>query len=461
MKTADLKDVKLRAYEAISRDPRAAFPEFNFVRKLKGWNSSNARKIDGGDGTAVGKVWIYDSRPGYLYDFRGGESVGFWDYLQQVRGITTPLKELAELADVPLPDSDEEESIDPVAGVHPRVLREAWRAFRKELTTADDVMGYLRDKRGYAEEIVARMRLGALPEAQKLARELGKLPIDGKYVRFFIGKIERAARRHRLAIPLFGEGGRLTGFTFRVVAALPDGEPKYLNLAGTETNASVLDLPRNAEEIVLVEGQLDALLLRAYGRRNVAPLSGSGLSEENIAAIAARGVRRVVLCLDNDAAGRKATLKIAERILSRENPPEIFVMALPDGIKDADELVRTYDVEAFDGLLAAAKGAGEYFGEALAERFPNPRPGLPFPALPRSRLLDEAGRYAGLLRGFPVETHDLSRKLHRHLEDSQLLTETVRQEIKERLPASTANPRKQGASGEKSGSGEQRNGEPT
>lgn len=404
MKTAEFKDVKLQAYEAISRDPRAAFPEFGFVRKPKGWASGNARKIDGGDGTAIGKVWIYDSRPGYLYDFRGGESASFWDYLQQVRGVATPLKELTELAGVPLPDSGEEESDGPVVGVHPRVLREAWRIFRKELAAAPDVVRYLREERGYSEEIIARMRLGTLPDAQKLARELGKLPIDGKYVRFFIRKIERAARRHRLAIPLFGEGGRLAGFTFRAVAALPDGEPKYLNLAGTETNSSVLDLPRGAEEIVLVEGQLDALLLRAYGRRNVVPLNGVGISEENIAAIAERGVR-----------------------------PEIFVMALPDGIKDADELVRTYDIEAFDGLLAAAKGAGDYFGEALAERFPNPRPGLPFPALIRSRLLDEAGRYARLLRDFSVGTHDLACALRRHLENELLSVDIIWQEIEKRL----------------------------
>ena len=288
--TEALRETKKEAYETIGRDPRAAFPEFNFMRKAKGWASGNALKLDGGEGSSVGKVWIYDNNPGYLYDYRGGESVTFWDYFERRRGSKTPLKDLADVAGVALPSPQPDEKPEFVAGVHPRVLRACLQIFTRELgesNTGKEVMRYLREKRGYSAEIVEKMGIGALPDTYKLQKELYKLPLEKKYADFFVKKLGRFGA-HRLAIPCFGERGRLEGFIFRTIEETKDGTPKYRNMPGMETDGGVMNFGRGTEEIVVVEGVVDALLLKAHGRANVVSLIGCNLNDAQIAKLAER-----------------------------------------------------------------------------------------------------------------------------------------------------------------------------
>ena len=177
-----------------------------------------------------------------------------------------------------------------VGGTHPRILRECLAVFKRELRdteNGDEVMRYLREERGYSAEIVEKMRLGALPDTYKLQKELYKLPLEKKYADFFVKKLGRFGA-HRLAIPCFGARGSLDGFIFRTIEETKDGTPKYRNMPGMETDGGVMNFGRGTEEIVVVEGVVDALLLKAHGRANVVSLIGCNLNDAQIAKLAER-----------------------------------------------------------------------------------------------------------------------------------------------------------------------------
>src|SRR5699024_3242783 len=102
--------------------------------------------------------------------------------------------------------------------------------------------------------------------------------------------------------------GNTLGFGGR---ALGDAMPKYLNSPQTlifDKSKLVYgvdlakDAIREAEEVVIVEGYVDAITAHQFGYRNVIASMGTALTEQQIAQIK-RGANRVVLALDADAAG--------------------------------------------------------------------------------------------------------------------------------------------------------------
>jgi DNA primase len=70
------------------------------------------------------------------------------------------------------------------------------------------------------------------------------------------------------------------------------------------------------DQIILTESVIDALSLVQIGVENVVPLYGtSGFTKEHLEALQAERVQSVVLALDNDEPGRKASEKIADQLI--------------------------------------------------------------------------------------------------------------------------------------------------
>ena len=418
------REFKEQAYAKMSADAPAYFPEFAFKRSPKGWESTNSLKVDGGQGEAIGKVWIFDNRPGQFFDYRTNEYTTFWNYFVNVKRIDKPLVEFSKLTGIALPAREKSEGpVQLVAGVHPDILNRCLKLFAGHLTKpgrGQQVVAYLKEQRGYSDELIQKMGVGVLPELPVLQKELYTLKIERRYVDYFIKLLEKKDKFHHLALPCFGKHGALEGFIFRAIAPIPTKEGKYSNLSHLNVDAGILNLPRNCEEAIIVEGILDSLVLKALGRANVVPLNGSSLSEEQLAALTEQGIKRIIFCLDNDDQGEKALSRIVERSLKAGYPLEVYIARLPDGIKDADELVKQSGLDAFDGVISRAIGIGQYLGEQLVKAFPSPEAGQPLPSLLRSRVVKAAADYCTSLPGQPLEQHDLLRVVYGHLADSLL-----------------------------------------
>ncbi len=195
--------------------------------------------------------------------------------------------------------------------------------------------------------------------------------------------------RHRLVIPIRDHRGRMAGFGGRVLN--PDDVPKYLNSPKTDVFDKGrllygLDMARREirikNQVVIVEGYLDVIGPYQAGYQNCVSPMGTALTEDQFRLIK-RYSRRIVLALDPDAAGQKATLRglqTARQTLDREGDvvfdarglmqvegrlkADIRVTTLPDGL-DPDEIALE-DPEHWAELVQSAKPVVIHVMETLA-----------------------------------------------------------------------------------------------
>ena len=195
--------------------------------------------------------------------------------------------------------------------------------------------------------------------------------------------------RHRLMIPIRNARGKMAGFGARVLN--PDDVPKYLNSPQTalfdKSNLLYgLDKARRSirseDQVVIVEGYLDVIAPYQAGFTNLVSPMGTALNERQLQQLK-RYSRRIILALDADAAGEKATLRglqVARQTLDREADfsfdargllhqegrlqADIRVTTLPEGL-DPDEVVNE-DPEAWPRLIEAAKPIVLHVMETLA-----------------------------------------------------------------------------------------------
>ncbi|HZO72615.1 MAG TPA: DNA primase [Ktedonobacteraceae bacterium] len=118
--------------------------------------------------------------------------------------------------------------------------------------------------------------------------------------------------RNRLIFPIRDIRGRVIGFGGR---ELGDGKPKYLNSPQTllfEKNSVLYaidmakDAIKQAKQVVIVEGYVDAVIAHQYGTRQTVACIGSAITEKHIQQLK-KLTRQVTLALDPDAAGSAAT----------------------------------------------------------------------------------------------------------------------------------------------------------
>jgi DNA primase len=193
--------------------------------------------------------------------------------------------------------------------------------------------------------------------------------------------------RGRIVYPIRDARGHVCGFGARV---LDESLPKYLNTPQTPVfdKGGVLygiDLAREAirrsETAVLVEGYMDVLMAHQAGQKNVVGVMGTALSEAQMA-ILKPIARRIVLALDPDVAGDKATLRgleVAKEALDSRVVPvptargliryeaeldaELCILTLPEG-RDPDQVIRE-DPARWEQLLGEALPLMEYYFKAL------------------------------------------------------------------------------------------------
>ena len=237
--------------------------------------------------------------------------------------------------------------------------------------------------------------------------------------------------RNRVMFPIRDSRGRMTGFGARTLE--PDGIPKYLNSPQTDLyNKSKLlyglDLARRAirekDQAVIVEGYMDVIIPFQAGFENLVSPMGTALSTSQMQALK-RLTHNIILALDPDAAGEKATLRgleIARETMDHENQlvfdarglmryearlqADIRVCSLPDGL-DPDEII-LQDPDEWQRIIDSAKPVVIHVMETLARdqdvNDPKVKGRIADQVVP---LIDDIGN--------PVEREDYRQRLARLL----------------------------------------------
>ncbi|MBR1416626.1 MAG: DNA primase [Bacilli bacterium] len=176
-----------------------------------------------------------------------------------------------------------------------------------------------------------------------LLEDLGLINIiNDRAYDFFVG---------RITFPLDDINGNIVGFSSRIYRGEKDTS-KYINTKETPIyikgnnlfNYSKAKVAAKKEKnLIIVEGQMDAIRVYSSGIENVVALGGTALTQNQIKLIKNLNCK-VILCLDADEAGEKATL-INGDLLVKENIA-VQVIRLSD-YKDPDEYIINKGIDAF------------------------------------------------------------------------------------------------------------------
>jgi len=184
--------------------------------------------------------------------------------------------------------------------------------------------------------------------------------------------------RARLMLPVIDVRGDVVGFTSRI---LPGAEgAKYLNTPETVVFHKgrlvyALNFARQTKRpnLVLVEGNIDVITLHQAGFDNVVATMGTALTEDH-ARLLARYTRELVLCYDNDPAGKKSTDRVLN-ILKHANL-SVRVLQLPNAYdergaplkQDPDDFVKKFGPAAFEKCLSGSAEQNDYRLETLLQK---------------------------------------------------------------------------------------------
>jgi len=225
--------------------------------------------------------------------------------------------------------------------------------------------------RGVAEEIFAPYRLGWASEQwdglTTFLKQSGVSLIQAEK----LGLIKRKSSgggyfdlfRNRLLFTIADLYGQPIGFGGRV---LDNSLPKYINSPESPLyqKSDVLfgiDLAKQAmreeRSVVIVEGYFDHLALYRSGIRNVVATCGTALTKGHFQLIK-RYADKVYLLFDSDSAGRKATLRAMELLLSEQMP--CCVIELPEG-DDPDSFLTKHSTQVFSDLMKVSRPALDYY----------------------------------------------------------------------------------------------------
>jgi DNA primase len=304
----------------------------------------------------------------------GGDVISF---VEKVEGLTftEALKDLAQKAGVKLPDnfSKHKEPLDKLYEIN----EETCKIFERNLFKPEGKrpLDYLK-KRGLTDTTIKEYRLGfAQPQGEAIVKELTTLGYSkDDLVKAGVAnsKNNRVIDqfRNRLTFPITNVGGRVIGFSARV---LDDSLPKYINTFETPIyhKSNVLfgldkakEQARKQDHLILVEGNMDVIFSHQAGVRNVVAASGTALTEAQLDIIK-RFTKNIKISFDVDLAGQNATRRAIE--LAQNKGFNLKVIEVPEG-KDPADLVKN-DPKKWINACKKAKYVVDYIFESTFDKY--------------------------------------------------------------------------------------------
>lgn len=356
----------------------------------------------------------------------------------------------------PPPSAEETERHDRLFRLNERAA--AWFSHVLWQTAAGEPGRHLLERRGIDRATAEQFQLGFAPDRwdallkHATARDASEdeLALAGLVTRRDDGSIYDRFRG-RLMFPIRDRDERLVGFGGR---ALGDAQPKYLNTPETvifdkSGNLYALHLARDsiqkAREVIVVEGYMDAIAAHQLGFRNVVASMGTALTEAQ-ARLLRRGVDRIILALDADAAGQMATLRgidVLRVALSDADRPvadarrlirfertlkvDLRVVRLPEG-KDPDDLIRQ-DPDGWRRAISEPVPLLDFYIDAVVGEQP--------PADPRqkSEVVRRIAPLLGEIGDRVVHRHYVTEVARRLQIDERAILEAPRRPVKQRAAA--------------------------
>ncbi len=286
------------------------------------------------------------------------------DYVEAVKAV-------AQMAGMPMPEDGYDDTLSKKRMRLLAANREAARFFNACLMKPENkpALDYFLN-RGLSPNIIRRFGLGFAPnEWRSLIEHMRSKGFNEEELLLanLVRRSEKDGRvsyydnfRNRVMFPIIDLRGNVIAFGGRV---MDDSKPKYINTSDTlvykkSNGVFALNFAKNDNDnkLILVEGYMDVIALHQAGFTNAIACLGTAFTSEQ-ANLLSRYADEVIICYDNDEAGKKATQR-ALGVLGKTGL-KLRVVSMQGG-KDADEIIRKHGKERFAALLGKASNKTEY-----------------------------------------------------------------------------------------------------
>lgn len=289
-------------------------------------------------------------------------------FLVDVEGLSFPqaVEQLAEYAGVELralTKKEEQKIINRKKLLS--IMEIAGKYFIQNLRNDNRPISYL-NERGIGKNIIDEYRIGyAKKDFSSLNLYLSNKGFSNEDILgagLIIESIKKRKTyydryRDRIIFPITNSHGKIVGFGGRVLNT--EDKPKYMNSPETEifhkgdilfNFSNIKSTTSKIDNLVIVEGYMDAISLCSFGFKNVVAPLGTAMTEKQIN-LAWNLTDSPIICFDGDKAGKKASERVMDLVISKLKPGKnIRFINLDDGL-DPDDYVKKYGIKSFEELI--------------------------------------------------------------------------------------------------------------
>ena len=322
------------------------------------------------------------------YCFGCKKGGGVINFIMEEENLSFPdaVRFLARRANMPVPEEEHSDG----SRLRSRILslnRDAARFYYDQLYSPKGapVLEYMKNRK-ITRRNATNFGLGAsadewdglLTAMRKKGYGDGELLASGLAIRGKNGGLYDKFRK-RLIFPIIDVRGDVLGFGGRIISK-DDPGAKYMNTPETIVYSKRrvlygLNLAKKSKRsnIILVEGNIDVVMLHQAGFDNACASMGTALTTEQLQLLS-RYTKEIVLCYDNDDAGKVATQKALT--LLNNTDFQVKVLELPKRLvdgeyikQDADDFIKFQGKDAFEHLLSGSESGMDFRMAQLKSKF--------------------------------------------------------------------------------------------
>ena len=305
----------------------------------------------------------------FWHCFSSGKSGDVFSLVMELEGLTfvEAVKQLAEKAGLEMPEyTPQAKAQDGRRKLMYAAMDSAQELYERGLygEGGKDARDYLKS-RGIGKTTAQKWGLGVAPAGyQSTPTALNAHRLD---VLIECGLVKASDRgpfgffRNRLTIPVRDRQGRIVTFSARALD--PEGKPRYLNgpetpifsksrtLYAADVAKNAIIKEKDALGLILTEGCMDVIALgRAGIDLGVAPL-GTSITELHLEELWRYGPEPTI-CLDGDAAGLKAAIRVINHALPKIRAGRTLKFAIMPRGQDPDDVLRQSGPDAVKSIVS-------------------------------------------------------------------------------------------------------------
>ncbi len=310
-------------------------------------------------------------------------------------GFIDSVERLANIANMPLPELKDVDQNEITRKKKERdlilsALKDAGLYYYKNLYSnhpqAKLANSYIQ-KRGIPPEFVRKFGLGCSLDFESSIRYLNSKGYSNEILKK-AGLLSETSGRifdsfgKRLTFPIINKEGEVIGFSARLLEDKDLAKYKNTSASPVFNKSEVVfainllkkerDIARKEnrdfngfENIIIVEGQIDVITMHRFGFTNTVACLGTAITPMHTRKLK-QFTENIILLLDGDGAGRKATLRSIDVL--RAGALNVKVASLPNG-QDPDEFLKANGSDAMREILNSAIDGIEYKIKVLLENY--------------------------------------------------------------------------------------------